>query len=107
MNISSRSIDCYSTDYLANYYDSNHKSYAERLNDIPDELAQRLARFQSQFSDLFANPIATRLLGQSTIEQSTPTSTFSSTSSKSEPMLHFRLGFKISVDNNYTHSGSI
>jgi hypothetical protein len=43
--------------------------------DIPDELAQRLAPFQSQFSDLFTSLIATRLLGQSTIESFTPAST--------------------------------
>jgi arsenate reductase-like glutaredoxin family protein len=30
--------------------------------DIPDDLAQRLAPFQSQFSDLFTHLIATRLL---------------------------------------------
>jgi hypothetical protein len=35
-------------------------------NDIPDELAQRLAPFQSQFSDLFTRLIATTLLEQTT-----------------------------------------
>jgi hypothetical protein len=34
--------------------------------DIPDDLAQRLAPFQSQFSDLFTRLIATTLLGQTT-----------------------------------------
>jgi hypothetical protein len=46
--------------------------------DIPDELAQRLAPFQSQFSDLFTSLIATRLLGQSTLDRSTPASTLTS-----------------------------
>jgi hypothetical protein len=34
--------------------------------DIPDDLAQRLAPFQNQFSDLFTSLIATTLLGQTT-----------------------------------------
>lgn len=34
--------------------------------DIPDDLAQRLAPFQSQFSDLFTRLIATTLLEQTT-----------------------------------------
>jgi hypothetical protein len=34
--------------------------------DIPDDLAQRLAPFQSQFSDLFTRLISTTLLGQPT-----------------------------------------
>jgi hypothetical protein len=34
--------------------------------DIPDDLAQRLAPFQNQFSDLFTRLIATTLLGQTT-----------------------------------------
>jgi hypothetical protein len=49
-------------------------------NDIPDELAQRLAPFQSQFSDLFTSLIATRLLGQSTVDRSTPNANLISTS---------------------------
>jgi arsenate reductase-like glutaredoxin family protein len=57
--------------------------------DIPDELAQRLAPFQSQFSDLFTSLIATRLLGQSTIESSTPTSTLTSTSGTYQEILDF------------------
>jgi hypothetical protein len=39
--------------------------------DIPDDLAQRLAPFQSQFSDLFTRLIATTLLGQATLDRST------------------------------------
>lgn len=38
--------------------------------DIPDDLAQQLAPFQSQFSDLFTRLIATTLLGQPTSGQS-------------------------------------
>jgi hypothetical protein len=57
--------------------------------DIPDELAQRLAPFQSQFSDLFTSLIATRLLGQSTIDSSTPTSTLTSTSGTYQEILDF------------------
>ena len=40
--------------------------------DIPDDLAQRLATFQSQFSDLFTRLIATRLLEQPTIDPANP-----------------------------------
>jgi hypothetical protein len=57
--------------------------------DIPDELAQRLAPFQSQFSDLFTSLIATRLLGQNTIESSTPTSNLTSTSGTYQEILDF------------------
>jgi arsenate reductase-like glutaredoxin family protein len=57
--------------------------------DIPDELAQRLAPFQSQFSDLFTSLIATRLLGQNTIDRSTPTSTLTSTSGTYQEILDF------------------
>jgi hypothetical protein len=57
--------------------------------DIPDELAQRLAPFQSQFSDLFTSLIATRLLGQSMIESSTPNSTLTSTSGTYQEILDF------------------
>jgi hypothetical protein len=39
--------------------------------DIPDDLAQRLAPFQSQFSDLFTRLIATTLLGQTTPDRTT------------------------------------
>ncbi|MGG6240094.1 hypothetical protein ACQ4N7_15830 [Nodosilinea sp. AN01ver1] len=41
--------------------------------DIPDDLAQRLAPYQSQFSELFTRLIATTLLGQQPPGQSTPT----------------------------------
>ena len=57
--------------------------------DIPDELAQRLAPFQSQFSGLFTSLIATRLLGQSTIDPSTPTSNLTSTSGTYQEILDF------------------
>jgi hypothetical protein len=57
--------------------------------DIPDDLAQRLAPFQSQFSDLFTSLIATRLLGQSTIDSSTPTSNLTSTSGTYQEILDF------------------
>jgi arsenate reductase-like glutaredoxin family protein len=57
--------------------------------DIPDELAQRLAPFQSQFSDLFTSLIATRLLGQNTIESSAPTPTLTSTSGTYQEILDF------------------
>jgi arsenate reductase-like glutaredoxin family protein len=57
--------------------------------DIPDELAQRLAPFQSQFSDLFTSLIATRLLGESTIDRSTPPSTLTSTSGTYQEILDF------------------
>jgi hypothetical protein len=40
--------------------------------DISDDLAQRLAPFQSQFSDLFTRLIATRLLEQPTIDPANP-----------------------------------
>jgi hypothetical protein len=38
---------------------------AQILIDIPDALAQQLAPFQSQFSDLFTRLVATPLLGHS------------------------------------------
>jgi arsenate reductase-like glutaredoxin family protein len=57
--------------------------------EIPDELAQRLAPFQSQFSDLFTSLIATRLLGQNTIDSSTPASTLTSTSGTYQEILDF------------------
>ncbi|NJN20569.1 MAG: hypothetical protein HC812_04405 [Leptolyngbya sp. RL_3_1] len=41
--------------------------------DIPDDLAQRLAPYQNQFSGLFTRLIATTLLSQQSLEQSTPT----------------------------------
>jgi hypothetical protein len=65
--------------------------------DIPDELAQRLAPFQSQFSDLFTSLIATRLLGQSTIDSSTPASTLTSTSGTYQEILDFLIDRPTSV----------
>ncbi len=41
--------------------------------DIPDELAQQLVPFQSQFSDLFTRLIATPLLKQPSPSQGPPT----------------------------------
>lgn len=40
--------------------------------DIPDDLAQQLAPYQSQFSDLFTRLIATTLLSQQPPEQAVP-----------------------------------
>jgi hypothetical protein len=40
--------------------------------DIPDDLAQRLAPYQSQFSALFTRLIATTLLSPQPSEQSIP-----------------------------------
>jgi hypothetical protein len=40
--------------------------------DIPDDLAQRLAPYQSQFSDLFTRLIATTLLSQQSPAQTVP-----------------------------------
>jgi arsenate reductase-like glutaredoxin family protein len=40
--------------------------------DIPDDLAQRLAPFQNQFSDLFTRLIAPRLLEQPTTDPVNP-----------------------------------
>lgn len=57
--------------------------------DIPDDLAQRLAPFQSQFSDLFTRLIATTLLGQSTPDQSAPVPNLVSTSSTYQEILDF------------------
>jgi hypothetical protein len=57
--------------------------------DIPDDLAQSLAPFKSQFSDLFTSLIATRLLGQSTIDPATPTSNLTSTSGTYQEILDF------------------
>jgi hypothetical protein len=65
--------------------------------DIPDELAQRLAPFQSQFSELFTSLIATRLLGRSTIDRATPTSTLTSTSGTYQEILDFLIARPTSV----------
>jgi hypothetical protein len=65
--------------------------------DIPDELAQRLAPFQSQFSDLFTSLIATRLLGQSTVDRSTPKANLTSTSGTYQEILDFLIDRPTSV----------
>jgi hypothetical protein len=64
--------------------------------DIPDDLAQRLAPFQSQFSDLFTRLIAPTLLEQSSIsdiashqENSIPTTNPTSTSGTYQEILDF------------------
>jgi hypothetical protein len=73
--------------------------------DIPDDLAQRLAPYQSQFSDLFTRLIATTLLSQQPPEQSPPTPTLPNTSSTYQEILDFLIsqptseqiiGFKVS-----------
>jgi hypothetical protein len=58
-------------------------------NDIPDDLAQRLAPFQSQFSDLFTRLIATTLLGQTTPDRATATFNPSDTSGTYQEILDF------------------
>jgi hypothetical protein len=58
--------------------------------DIPDDLAQRLAPFQSQFSDLFTRLIATTLLGNTKIErESVPATSLISTSGTYQEILDF------------------
>jgi hypothetical protein len=57
--------------------------------DIPDELAQRLAPFQSQFSDLFIRSIAAPLLEQNEIARSTPTNDVLGTSGTYQEILDF------------------
>jgi hypothetical protein len=47
--------------------------YGSIIIEIPDEIFQRLAPFQSQFSDLFTSLIATRLLAQPIPDSATPT----------------------------------
>jgi arsenate reductase-like glutaredoxin family protein len=56
--------------------------------DIPDDIAQRLAPFQSQFSDLFTRLIATRLLAPPTTDPATPTAN-PNTSSTYQEILDF------------------
>jgi arsenate reductase-like glutaredoxin family protein len=56
--------------------------------DIPDDLAQRLAPFQSQFSDLFTRLIATTLLGQTTPDP-TPVNNSIDTSGTYQEILDF------------------
>jgi arsenate reductase-like glutaredoxin family protein len=57
--------------------------------DIPDELAQRLAPFQSQFSDLFIRSIAAPLLEQNEIARSAPTNDVIGTSGTYQEILDF------------------
>ena len=57
--------------------------------DIPDDLAQRLAPFQSQFSDLFTRLIATTLLGQANPDQLSPIPDLFSTSGTYQEILDF------------------
>jgi hypothetical protein len=58
--------------------------------DIPDDLAQRLAPFQSQFSDLFTRLIATTLLGQPKIAgESSPAASLIGTSGTYQEILDF------------------
>lgn len=77
--------------------------------DIPDDLAQRLAPFQSQFSELFTRLVATPLLGQPdvasnpTVRLSTATSPVTTSSTyqeildflvsgpTSEQIIHFKV----------------
>ncbi|MBE9140903.1 hypothetical protein IQ254_27510 [Nodosilinea sp. LEGE 07088] len=72
---------------------------------IPDDLAQRLAPYQSQFSSLFTRLIATTLLGQPPSEQSTTTPNLPNTSITYQEILDFLIsqptseqiiGFKVS-----------
>lgn len=73
--------------------------------DIPDDLAQQLAPYQSQFSDLFTRLIATPLLGQPTPGQNTPAPNLLSTSGTYQEILDLLInqptseqiiGFKVS-----------
>ncbi|PZO44299.1 MAG: hypothetical protein DCF17_04345 [Shackletoniella antarctica] len=73
--------------------------------DIPDDLAQQLAPFQGQFSDLFTRLIATTLLGQPASGQSTVAPNLLSTAGTHQEILDFLIsqptsaqiiGFKVS-----------
>lgn len=73
--------------------------------DIPDDLAQQLAPYQSQFSDLFTRLIATTLLSQQPPEQSVPMPNLLNSSSLyqeildlliSQPTSEQIIGFKVS-----------
>jgi hypothetical protein len=57
--------------------------------DIPDDLAQRLAPFQSQFSDLFTRLIATTLLGQTTLDRTASVPSSIDTSGTYQEILDF------------------
>jgi hypothetical protein len=73
--------------------------------DIPDDLAQQLAPYQSQFSDLFTRLIATTLLSPQTPEQAVPMPNLLNSSSLyqeildlliSQPTSEQIIGFKVS-----------
>lgn len=73
--------------------------------DIPDDLAQRLAPYQSQFSDLFTRLIATTLLSPQPPEQTVPIPNLLNSSSVyqeildlliSQPTSEQIIGFKVS-----------
>ena len=57
--------------------------------DIPDDLAQQLAPFQSQFSDLFTRLIATPLLGASPPDQAITATSLITTSGTYQEILDF------------------
>jgi hypothetical protein len=57
--------------------------------DIPDDLAQQIAPFQNQFSDLFTRFITATLLRPSTPEPSTPAPNLLSTSGIYQEILDF------------------
>jgi hypothetical protein len=57
--------------------------------DIPDDLARRLAPFQSQFSDLFTRLIATTLLEQTTPDRTTSVTNSIETSGTYQEILDF------------------
>jgi hypothetical protein len=76
--------------------------------DISDDLAQRLAPFQSQFSDLFTRLIASTLLGQGQPTLDQPNPNLLSTSSTYQEILDFLIsrptseqiiGFKVSEES--------
>ncbi len=57
--------------------------------EIPDDLAQRLTPFQSQFSELFTRLIATTLLGQTASEQAASSFNLTSPPSTYQEILDF------------------
>ena len=78
---------------------------AQIIIDIPDDLAQQLAPYQSQFSDLFTRLIATTLLSQQPPEQAVPMPNLLNSSSLyqeildlliSQPTSEQIIGFKVS-----------
>jgi hypothetical protein len=60
--------------------------------DIPDDLARRIAPFQSQFADLFTRSIAATLLGQTTSDSSTPIANEIDLSGTYQEILDFLIG---------------